>query len=336
MAGASTVERVDAMRGSVSEPVVIFRTQSDVEAAIIRGLLEAHGIPSLMASAVARAVFPFTVNELAEVRIAVHPDDAAHAHELIESHRTESTSGQVVQLRDSLESLQEALSYRFHDRRLLEQAMTHSSWAHERAAADAGGEAREAPGDNESFEFLGDALLGFVVAELLHREYPDYDEGQKSKLKAALVSTTTLARQAEQLALGDCLRLGRGEEKTGGRRKPALLADAYEALLAAIYLDGGFDHARAFVARDFAGLVERASHEAHIRRDYKSALQEHLQAHGDPLPDYRLVSTAGPDHQKEFRVELLIRGDAVAEGHGSTKKDAEQDAARRALERLRR
>lgn len=314
----------------VSDPVVIFRTQSDVEAAIIRGLLESHGVPFLVGSSVTHSVFPLSVNELAEVRIAVHPDDAAHALDLIQSHRAEATTGQVVSMRDHFDDLEQASGYHFRDRALVEQAMTHTSWAHEHGAG-----AAAAGVDNESLEFLGDALLGFVVADLLFREFPDYDEGQKSKLKAALVSTTTLANQAERLRLGECLLLGKGEDKTGGRRKPALLADAYEALVAAIYLDGGFEHARAFIARDFSSLVERASHEAHIRRDYKSALQEYLQAQGDPLPEYRLLSTVGPDHHKEFHVELLIRGEAAAEGRGPSKKDAEQDAARRGLERLR-
>ena len=310
----------------MSDPVVIFRAQSDVEAAIVRGLLESHGVPSLVAASVSHAGFPLTVNELAEVRIAVRPDDAAHALDIIAGHRADVTTGQVVQLRDRADQLQRTLAYRFRDRALLDHAMTHTSWAHEDTTGTAA--------DNESLEFLGDACLGFVIADLLCREFPDYDEGQKSKLKAALVSTTTLASQAERLGLGECLLLGKGEDKTGGRRKPALLADAYEALVAAIYLDGGFEHARAFIARDFADLIERAAHEAHIRRDYKSAIQERLQARGDPLPEYRLVGTTGPDHQKEFHVELLIREEAMAEGRGASKKDAEQDAARLALERL--
>jgi ribonuclease-3 len=313
-------------RTRVSDPVVIFRAQSDVEVAIIRGLLESHGVPSLVASSVTHAGFPLTVNELAEARIAVHPDDVTRALEIIESHRAEPSAGEVLPLQDHLDRLQRVVAYRFRDRGLLEQAMTHTSWAHESGA--------RAVADNETLEFLGDACLGFVIADLLCRECPDYDEGQKSKLKAALVSTTTLARQAERLGLGDCLRLGKGEDKTGGRRKPALLADAYEALLAAIYLDGGFEQVRSFIARDFADLVERASHETHISRDYKSALQERLQAQGEPLPDYRLVATAGPDHHKEFLVELAIRGAAISEGRGPSKKDAEQDAARLALERL--
>ena len=155
----------------------------------------------------------------------------------------------MVRLRDEFETLQQTIGYRFRDRGLLEHAMTHTSRANE----DVSGGVR----DNESLEFLGDAVLGFVIADLLFNEFPDRDEGQKSKIKAALVSTTTLARLAERLSLGEHLLLGRGEEKTGGRRKQALLADGYEALIAAIYLDGGIEHARAFVAREFAALARR-------------------------------------------------------------------------------
>ena len=151
-----------------------------------------------------------------------------------------------MRLRDEFEALQQAIGYRFRDVGLLEHAMTHTSRANEDVS---GGVV-----DNESLEFLGDAVLGFVIADQLFREFPEFDEGQKSKTKAALVSTTTLARQAERLSLGDHLLLGRGEEKTGGRRKQALLADGYEALIAAIYLDGGIEQARAFIAREFAPL----------------------------------------------------------------------------------
>ncbi len=162
-------------------------------------------------------------------------------------HREPPSHGdslRLVRLRDEFEPLQTAIGYRFRDRGLLEHAMTHTSRANEDVS---GGVI-----DNESLEFLGDAVLGFVIADLLFREFPDFDEGQKSKTKASLVSTATLARQAERLGLGEHLLLGRGEEKTGGRRKQALLADTYEALIAAIYLDGGIEQARAFIVREFA------------------------------------------------------------------------------------
>jgi ribonuclease III len=169
---------------------------------------------------------------------------------------------------------------------------------------------------------------------VLFREFPAFDEGQKSKIKASLVSTTTLARQAERLRLGDHLLLGRGEEKTGGRRKQALLADGYEALIAAIYLDGGIEHARAFIAREFAPLVADVRQHGLVGHDYKSALQEYLQSRDQGLPEYRLAGTIGPDHRKLFQVEVAVRGGTVAEGMGPSKKEAEQEAARLALEKL--
>jgi ribonuclease-3 len=188
--------------------------------------------------------------------------------------------------------------------------------------------------DNESLEFLGDAVLGFLVADLLFREFPGSSEGQKSKMKAALVSTATLARQAQQLSLGEHMLLGRGEEKTGGRRKQALLADSYEALIAAIYLDGGVEQARAFVVREFEPLVADVRARGLSGHDHKSALQEHLQAHDGPLPEYRLTGTFGPDHHKQFRVEVVVGGDTIGEGSGRSKKEAEQEAAKSALEKL--
>jgi ribonuclease-3 len=310
----------------MAEPVVIFRTQSDVEAAIVRGLLEAHGIVSMLSSTVAHAVFPLTVNELGEVRLSVRAEDAAEARRVIDSHRTELSSGKVVRIRDEFDSLQQAIDYRFRDRGLLEHAMTHTSKAHEDVS---GGVV-----DNESLEFLGDAVLGFVVADLLFREFPGFNEGQKSKVKARLVSTATLARLAERLALGDHLLLGRGEEKTGGRRKQALLADGYEALIAAIYLDGGVEQARAFIVREFIPLVEEVRRGGSVGEDYKSALQEFLQSRDQPPPEYRLAGTLGPDHRKQFQVQVVVDAEPLAEATGASKKEAEQEAARLALRKL--
>ena len=305
--------------------VVIFRTHSDIEARIVRGLLESQGVMSIVSSDVPSAIFP--VDGLNEVRVAVHADEADEAQRIIEAHRTELKNGQVVRLRDEFETLQQAIGYRFRDRGLLEHAMTHTSRANEDVS---GGVV-----DNESLEFLGDAVLGFVVADLLFREFPDYDEGQKSKTKAAVVSTSTLARQAERLNLGEHLLLGRGEEKTGGRHKQALLADGYEALIAAIYLDGGIEHARAFIARQFTPLLDDARRAGVAGQDFKSALQELLQAREMPLPEYRLVAAVGPDHRKQFEIEVVVRGEPLASATGSSKKDAEQEAARAALEKLR-
>jgi ribonuclease III len=311
----------------VADLVTVFRTRSDVEASVVRGLLEAHGIPSVVASHLPQSIFPMVVSTLGEIGVAVRAADSDEAQRIIESHRTGLTGGQVVRLRDEFEALEQAIGYRFRDRGLLEHAMTHTSRANEDVS---GGVV-----DNESLEFLGDAVLGLLVAELLFHECPDYDEGQKSKAKAALVSTASLARLAEHLRLGDHLLLGRGEEKTGGRRKQALLADGYEALLAAIYLDGGIEHARAFVNREFVGLLAEARRSGAGGQDHKSALQELVQAKGDSLPEYRLVASSGPDHRKQFHVEVAIGGQPVAEALGSSKKEAEQEAARLALERLR-
>jgi ribonuclease-3 len=311
----------------VADFVVIFRTHSGIEAQIVRGLLEAHGVESIVSSDVPHSIFPLSVDGLNEVRLAVHSSEAQEAQRIIDGHRTELKNGQVVRLRDEFEALQQAIGYRFRDRGLLEHAMTHTSRANEDVS---GGVV-----DNESMEFLGDALLGFVIADLLFREFPDYDEGQKSKTKAAVVSTATLARQAERLMLGDHLLLGRGEEKTGGRRKQALLADGYEALIAAIYLDGGIEHARAFIVREFAPLLEEARRVGAAGQDYKSALQELLQSRDLPLPEYRLVATLGPDHQKLFEIEAVVKGERLSIATGPSKKEAEQEAARLALEELR-
>jgi len=310
----------------VADLVVIFRTQSEVEASVVRGLLEAHGVPTVTASDVPQSIFPLAINALGEVRISVHPDDADEALRIIESHRTELPNGRVVRLRDEFEALEQAAAYRFHDRGLLEHAMTHTSRANEDVSGGVF--------DNESLEFLGDAVLGFVIADILFREFPGFDEGQKSKTKASLVSTATLARQAERLTLGEHLLLGRGEEKTGGRRKQALLADGYEALIAAIYLDGGVEQARAFIAREFAPLIDDVREHGIAGQDYKSALQEYLQSHDQPLPEYRVAGTIGPDHNKLFQVEVVVKGEAIADATGPSKKEAEQEAARRAIEKL--
>ena len=293
----------------------------------MRSLLEAHGVMSVVSSDVPHSIFPLSVDGLGEVRLSVHPDDAEEARRIIASHRSGLPNGRLVRLRDEFEPLQQVIGYRLRDRGLLEHAMTHTSRANE----DVSGGVR----DNESMEFLGDAVLGFVVADVLFRDFPEFDEGQKSKMKASLVSTATLAQQAERLDLGEHMLLGRGEEKTGGRRKQALLADSYEALIAAIYLDGGVEPARAFIVREFGPLIAEARRTGVSDRDYKSALQELLQSRELPLPEYRLVGSIGPDHRKLFQVEVIVKGERIGDATGRSKKEAEQEAARAALERLR-
>jgi ribonuclease-3 len=308
----------------MNDPVVVFRTWSDIEASIVRGLLEAHGIGVSLASDVPHAVFPLTINGLGEVRIAVPADAAEAATRILQDYRAADEADPAPRIRDEFEALQEATGYRFRDRGILEHALTHRSRANEDVT---GGVI-----DNESLEFLGDAVLGFVVAELLFRRYPDRDEGEKSKMKAALVSTHALGRQAARLGLGEHLLLGRGEEKSGGRRKRALLADGYEALIAAIYLDGGVEAVRGFIVREFEPLLDDVAGAVTIGDDHKSALQETLQGRGEPLPEYVVTAEEGPAHRRLFKVEVRVRGEVLAEAEGRTKKDAEREAARRALE----
>jgi ribonuclease-3 len=301
---------------------VVFRTHSEIEASIVRGLLDTHGIDSIPSAGPAPSVFPFNVDGLVEVRVAVPAELAEEARRIIADHREQVPAGVVLSLGQALAALERRLGYRFRDTGLLEHALTHKSKAHEDAT---GGVV-----DNESLEFLGDAVLGFVVADLLYREFPQFQEGQKSKAKAAMVSTAALAALAERIGLGDYLLLGRGEEKTGGRRKQALLADGCEAVIAALYLDGGIEAARAFL------LTELADEIAHVRspdflRDYKSALQERLQSSGRPLPVYVVTAEVGPEHDKRFHVTLRVGAEVLAESEGRTKKEAEQAAAKEAL-----
>jgi ribonuclease-3 len=310
----------------MDELTVVFRSASDIEARVVRGLLESHGIASMLSSGLPRSIFPVAVDGNADIRISVRPEDAEEAQRLIESHRTELPGGRVISLHTEFEDLEQRVGYRFRDAGLLEHALTHTSRANEDVSGGVF--------DNESLEFLGDAVLGFAIADLLFRRFPDRDEGWKSKMKAALVSTSSLARLAEGLQLGEHLLLGRGEEKTGGRRKQALLADGYEALIAAIYLDGGVEHVTAFIARQFDALITEARAPAAAFHDFKSALQERVQSAGDPPPEYAVIGETGPDHHKVFQVEVRIGGRAIAEASGRSKKEAEQEAARLALEKL--
>jgi ribonuclease III len=312
------------------ELIVIFHTPSEIEANVICGLLETHGIRSAVLSDNSRTAFPLALNDQAwERRVAVHPDDAEAALRIIESHRDVVEGGRVVPFGTELEPLERRIGYRFKDRGMLEHALTHRSRVHEDASGGVF--------DNESMEFLGDSVLGFVIAAMLFREFPQHNEGQKSKLKASLVSAAALARLGERLGLGEFLILGRGEEKTGGRRKHAIIADCYEALIAAIYLDGGIDPAERFIAREFASLIDEAKRTgaaASFTEDWKSALQEYLQSGGRGLPVYRLAGEIGPDHRKSFVVEVVVEGSAVATAEGRSKKEAAQAAAKAALDRL--
>ena len=238
--------------------------------------------------------------------------------------------------------LESALGYRFARPALLEQALTHTSQARELEALHP---SPSAPvGDNEQLEFLGDSVLALVTSEELFQRYPHFREGALSKLRAHLVSEKHLIRVARQLELGHYLRLGRGEEKSGGRNKTALLVDALEAILAAVYLDSGLEAARRLVLHYIVApeLDRLALHGDDLPlTDYKSALQERLQALGRPQPFYLLVQERGPEHSKTFTIEVRLQPPDASDGaefigraEGSTKKTAEQDAARQVLEYL--
>jgi ribonuclease-3 len=323
------MSRPEHERADPSPLSVVFRTHSDIEASIVVGLLEAHGIVSAPSSDLTHAVFPLSIDGLGEVRISVPASQADAARAIIRQQTEQPSAAEAVHIMDDtrdLSALEERLGYRFREPAILDRALTHRSRANE----DATGSTI----DNESLEFLGDAVLGFAMADLLFRDFPQFDEGQKSKIKATLVSTLTLGRLARRLGLGEFLALGRGEEKTGGRAKQALLADGYEAVIAAIYLDGGVGEARDFVSREFAEDLEDVRSPEFWGRDYKSALQELVQSRDLPLPEYAVASESGPDHRKVFHVEVRIRGEAFGSARGPSKKAAEQEAARKAMEKI--
>jgi ribonuclease-3 len=223
-------------------------------------------------------------------------------------------------------ALETMLGYRFKNAALLLRALTHSSYVNEREG--------EGLQHNESLEFLGDAGLGFLVSARTFRRFPNLAEGELSKAKAYLVSAANLVRLAESIGLGEHLRLGRGEDKTGGRHKRAILADAFEALLAAIYLDGGVEAAADFIDRQLGPSLEDLDPDQPYYGDFKSALQEQLHDLGRSEPSYEVVDEIGPDHRKTFVVQVLVAGQVVASASGKSKKEAQQEAARLALEEL--
>ena len=224
-----------------------------------------------------------------------------------------------------LQEFQNIISVNFQNMSLLEQALVHSSYINENPGYTLG--------HNEKLEFLGDAVLGFFVAEKLYKDYPDANEGEMTRLRAALVSRDTLARVAKGIRLGDFLYLGRGEESSGGRRKKANLAGALEAVIAAVYLDRGERVTRDFIMRILDKEMKRINRKD-IIVDYKSRLQETIQSRYQAAPGYRLISEKGPDHDKTFMVEVLVNETVLGKGVGKSKKEAETEAARLALETL--
>lgn len=246
-----------------------------------------------------------------------------------------------------LEPLQERLGYKFVRPELLERALTHSSLAYERMLEEAAAEETAKGGGigmrverdrgNEQMEFLGDAVLGMVTAEWLYRMPGSADEGHLTRLRAALVRRNSLVAAAERLGLGDCLRLGHGEESSGGRHKAAILADGLEAVIAAVYLDGGLEAAARLVEREVIAPAQERLHSGKAEEwdDWKSALQEWLQARGQERAQYVLVEEQGPAHHKEFTLELRVGAETLARATAESKKQAEQECAREGLAKLR-
>jgi len=221
-----------------------------------------------------------------------------------------------------LSTFEERIGYKFQRRDLLTRALTHKSYSHEAR--------HEGVQDNETFEFLGDSVLGFVIGDILFCRFPTLDEGALSKMKAYLVSATSLAEKARTFGMGDVIYLGVGEEKSGGRKKESLLANLFEAMIAAVYLDGGIEPARTLIEKSFASEIDSIDSEDLLFKDYKTALQEVAQGKGLQLPDYNVIEEVGPDHDKRFVVEVRV-GNLVARGEGSSKKEAQQQAAKHAL-----
>ena len=222
-----------------------------------------------------------------------------------------------------MESLEKKLGYTFRDRAVLQEALSHSSYANEHRG--------QGLRSNERLEFLGDSILGMVVAEHLFRNHPDLPEGELTRTRAALVCEDSLVEVAQALGLGDYLKLGKGEEAGGGRTRPSIRADAVEAVLAAVYLDGGIGSARKII-QEYILSKEIAGWKA--SRDYKTSLQELVQRESGQVLKYRLTGESGPDHNKRFFVEVELNGIAVGSGEGRSKKEAEQMAAKAAMEKL--
>jgi ribonuclease-3 len=236
--------------------------------------------------------------------------------------RTQASSGMSM----SLDELEKRLLYQFHDRRLVIRALTHPSFKNEPGSTDAE--------DNQTLEFLGDSILGFLVAELLLRQFPERDEGFLSKVRSQLVGAKHLTRLARQLRLGPLVRLSSGEARAGGPEKTSVLSDALEALIAASYLDGGIDAARAIVTELFEAEIAAIDPSAIGGMDEKSTLQERSQADGLGLPEYELVSMEGPDHSRTFTYEVTYPDGRTARGTGPSKKEAQRLAAQALLEQL--
>jgi ribonuclease III len=221
-------------------------------------------------------------------------------------------------------SFQTTLGYEFTRLELLREALCHSSYVNEQSD--------DKLRDNERMEFLGDAVLNLAIGHLLSQGYPDMNEGDLSRIRANLVNETRLSEVARSIELGDYLLLGKGEIQTNGHEKNSILANAFEAVLAAIYLDGGYDTALDIINHHFRKLLDKA-HDLNVGADFKSRLQERAQGSLKAIPSYEVIQESGPDHDKTFRVQMTV-GSITAEGVGKSKKTAEQEAARRGLEKI--
>lgn len=228
--------------------------------------------------------------------------------------------------RDASARLEKRIGYVFKDRALLIQALTHSSHAYETRG--------ELAGDNEVLEFLGDSVIGLLAAEFLHGQYPDSREGELSKLRSMATSTDSLADYARRMKLDRYLLLGKGEEHSGGRKKKTILADGFEAVVGALYKDGGLEAARVLLDPLFVESFKRLKGGSFQINNFKSALQEHLQKQNLPIPAYRIIEAKGPDHQKVFVIEVSAGSRVLARAKGDSKKDAEQRAAQKALKHV--
>ena len=222
-----------------------------------------------------------------------------------------------------IKDLEAAIGYRFKNISLLQNALAHSSYANERW--------HDSLKSNERLEFLGDSILGMAVAEYLYRSFPDRPEGELTRMRADMVCETSLAAVADKIMLGEHLLLGHGEERFGGRQRASILADAVESVIAACFLDGGMEAAKNFITKFI--LTEVPVKQMH-NADYKTALQELVQQKKDQVLSYELIGESGPDHDKQFRVRVLLNGAPIGEGIGRSKKRAEQDAANNALNAL--
>ena len=264
-------------------------------------------------------------NEVIEaIQNPVEASEAAQASAVAPAVEPFNTPGSAFE--DLLTKLEAIIHYQFVNRDLLRRALTHRSFANEQPDPR--------PAHNEALEFLGDAVLEFLISAWLLELYPTQNEGTLSKLRAYAVSAVNLQKHAVRFGLGNYLLLNRGEEKTGGRSKMALQVDAYEALIAAIYLDGGIEAAKVFVRREFTYTFKLIDPQNLAMADYKTALQEKLQSAGLPTPHYAIVESLGPDHHRVFQIELRVAGQCIAKGQGTTIKSAHQAAASTALANL--